>query len=68
MKALRTFTQEPWHEQHTVVINEGAIVTIDGLGTTGRIEQALAWVILRLNAETIQLRRHISELELALPH
>lgn len=63
MKTLKTFNQEAWHEQHPVSINTGAIVTVDGVEVNTPREQALAWILLRLNAQVIGLQRQLEEKE-----
>jgi hypothetical protein len=53
---IKTFQQEPWHKVPDVSIHEGAIISMDGLETQTDREQALAWIILRLNAQVLALK------------
>ena len=59
MKALRTFKQQGMNPKADVAIHKGAIVTVDGEPTRTAREDALAMIILRLNATSNQLRKDL---------
>ena len=63
LKPLKTFEQQVWHEQISVAINEGAIVSLDGTPFITHNEKALGNIILRLNAQNIYLREEIEKLK-----
>ena len=53
---IKTFKQEAWHPQLDISIHKGAIVSIDRFPTNTPREGALAWIILRLNAQVLHFQ------------
>lgn len=61
---LHRFKQETWDkDQLDVTIHEGAIVAVDGVEVHTSREQALANIILRLNAGMLWLKADIEKLK-----
>lgn len=62
-KIIKTFEQQTWHPQMSVNIHKDSSVTIDGAGGTllSVREQALANIILRLNAGMEILRKNLED-------
>jgi len=63
METLRTWKQQAWNPQLDVTLLRGAIVEVGGVPVTGDREQALANIIMRLNAQVISLEAKVQELE-----
>lgn len=59
-KIIKTFEQQTWHPQMSVNIHKDSSVTIDGIVLSVR-EQALANIILRLNAGMEILRKNLED-------
>jgi hypothetical protein len=59
-KIIKTFEQQTWHPQMSVNIHKDSSVTIDGIALSVR-EQALANIILRLNAGMEILRKNLED-------
>jgi len=59
-KVIKTFEQQAWDIQMSVNIHKDSSVTIDGLVLSVR-EQALANIILRLNAGMEILRKNLED-------
>jgi hypothetical protein len=59
-KVIKTFEQQAWDIQMSVNIHKDSSVTIDGIVLSVR-EQALANIILRLNAGMEILRKNLED-------
>jgi len=57
---LKKFEQEAWHPQVSVEIHTDGVVTLDGTELNPR-EQALANIVLRLNAGMNWLKRDLED-------
>lgn len=62
-EVIRTFEQEKWHAQHPVAIHKEAYVSVDGEVVSTPREEALGWIILRLNAQALALQAKVKELQ-----
>ena len=59
---MKIFKQQSWNEQLDVVIGDNGIVSVDGIDVSSVRENALANIVLRLNASVIEWKRRTEEL------
>jgi len=62
-KILKTFEQQKHHKQLPVTIEQGAVVAVNGEPVATDREEALGWIILRLNAQNIYLQEDVTKLQ-----
>lgn len=60
---IKSFDQQAWHEQLKVSIEKGAVVTVDDKEVCTSREQALAWIVLRLNGQNLYLNQEVNKMK-----
>lgn len=53
---LHRYNQQAWNPQHTVAIHKNGVVSVDGIPVATEREQAIANILLRMNANNIALK------------
>ena len=60
-KALKSFNQEAWRHQLDISIHSDAVIAVGGEPVNTQKEEALGWIVLRLNAQAILLKEEVEK-------